>query len=239
MPKRIRPRLFNENSLNHSKLRRKWKTWLPHLKDDLADLLRKKEIFWDLQKIAEENQKVLAPNTFFDWMCRNYIVAVCVGIRRFADQDKRSRSLWRMLFEILENPGVINRRYFLALGYNKSTKVRASEIAFDKIVGPDKDVLTQAQVRSDLRKIEDYTERIRRFTNKRIAHFSNPGSIKRLPIFDELDTALKSLDDTICKYNVLLAAEALNSLHAIHQYNWTEVLESPWILPGSKFSTEI
>ena len=42
---------------------------------DLAHLLGKREIFWDLQKIARENRRILEHRAFFDWMCTNYIAA--------------------------------------------------------------------------------------------------------------------------------------------------------------------
>ena len=94
---RRRPKTFKRNAADHPRLRRRWRRWLPHMRRDLTDLLGKREIFWDLQEIAKENQRILASGSFFDWMCRNYIVALTVGIRSFMDQSRDSQSLWRML----------------------------------------------------------------------------------------------------------------------------------------------
>ncbi len=53
-----------------------WQAWLKDLVVDLGHLLRKKEIFWELQEIAKENPKILSPGAFFKWMCTNYIATV-------------------------------------------------------------------------------------------------------------------------------------------------------------------
>ena len=85
------------------------------MKSGLAHLLGKREIFRDLQKIARENRRILEHGAFFDWMCTNYTVAVTIGVRSFTDQSRKVDSLWRLLYEALENPGVFSRRAHQAL----------------------------------------------------------------------------------------------------------------------------
>lgn len=86
----------------------------------------------------------------------------------------------------------------------------------------------------DLRRIEDASERIRRFVNKRVAHRASQGAIRRLPYLNELDSALNTLDAVFCKYNLLLTAEGGSSLRATRQYDWREVLWNPWLPDGNK-----
>ncbi|KAA3612579.1 MAG: hypothetical protein DWQ05_18165 [Calditrichaeota bacterium] len=237
---RKRPKSFNSDISNHARLRRKWRRWLPHLKKDIADLLVNNEIFWELQEIAEENKRILSNPTIFIWMCRNYVVTVSVGVRRLANinTDNRSSrlspSLWRMLYEILEYPGIINRNASLSL-WGKE-RIEGNRV-FDILVGQGKRLLTQKQILKDLRNIEDTTERVYRFVNKKIAHFTQNSSIKRIPTFTELESSLKILDEIFCKYNMLLTGEGLKSVYAPPQNDWTEVFEEAWILPGSKFSS--
>ncbi|MGH3711181.1 MAG: hypothetical protein ACRDRQ_24435, partial [Pseudonocardiaceae bacterium] len=200
-------------------------------------LLGKREIFWDLQEVAKENQSILRPGTFFDWMCQNYVITVSVGIRSFTDQDRKSRSLWRMLYEILENPGVLDRQTHVRM-YVKAPGAEFGHLTFDNVVGHGHLLLSQQAVRSDLRKIEDASEIVRRFVNKRVAHRNNPGKLRRLPKFNELDAALDALDEVLCKYNLLLTAQSADSMHATRQYNWQQVLWEPWILKGSKLHPE-
>lgn len=197
---------------------------------DLTDLLGSREIFWDLQDVAKENQNILTPGSFFDWMCRNYFVAATVGVRGFMDHSHKSHSLWRLLYEILENPKVIDR----------STHVRMyrirehGEMTFNSVVGRGKIFLSQKAVRADMRKLEDASERIRKFVNKRVAHRAKLGDIRRLPRLNELDTALAKIDEVFCKYNLLLTGQGMSTMHATQQYNWQEVLYEPWIPKGSK-----
>ena len=104
---------------------------------DLAHLLGKREIFWDLQKIARENRRILEHRAFFDWMCTNYIAAVTMGVRSFTDQSKNVHSLWRLLYEALENPRVLSRRAHQAL-YRRTLALPDFDMAnltFDNEVG--------------------------------------------------------------------------------------------------------
>ena len=142
-----------------------------------------------------------------------------------------------MLYEILENPGVINRRAHKALYHGTSKEMELGNGTFNSWAGRGKKILSQTQIRSDLRVIEDVSGRIRQLVNKRIAHFSNPGELRQLPTFNELDNALEKLDKILCKYNQLLTASGKDSTFATRQYNWMEVLWEPWIRPGSKFHT--
>lgn len=215
-------------------MRRRWKRWLPSMRRDLTDLLGKREIFWELQEVAKENPRISDPGSFFDWMCSNYIVAVTVGIRGFTDQSGQSQSLWRMLYEMLENPRAIDRGTHVRMYRGSPVGEHFGHITFDNVVGEGRRYLPEQALRSDLRMIEDASERVRRFVNKRVAHRNPPGKIRRLPKFRELDEALDTLDQVFCKYNLLLTAQGMTTLHATRQYNWREVLWEPWIPAGSK-----
>ena len=118
------------------------------------------------------------------------------------------------------------------------TSAEYGHITFDNVVGRGRLSLSAQAVRSDLRKLEDTSERVRRFINKRVAHRNSPGKIRRLPKFNELDAALDTLDNLLCKYNLLLTAQGGESMHATRQYNWRSVLWEPWIPKGSKLHPE-
>jgi hypothetical protein len=205
------------------------------MKRDLRDLLGRREIFWDLQDVAKENSKILHPGSFFDWMCRSHIIALAVGIRSFIDFDKRGNSLAYLLYEMLEHPGVISREWHVRMYRRTPIGEELGHRSLNAVVGKGRVYLPQTAIRSDLRRIEDASERVRRFVNKRVAHRANPGAIRSLPRLSELDAALDTVDEVLCKYNLLLTAEGTNSLCATRQYDWREVLWEPWILPGSKY----
>lgn len=194
---------------------------------DMSDLLEMREIFWGLQDIAKKNPKILDPHAFFDWMCRNYFAAVTIGARRFMDRSKDSNSLWRMLFEILEHPGALSRQSYVSFYREKPAEF--GNLSFSSIIGSRGKCLSQRSVRSDLCSIQDASRRIQRFVNKRVAHSTGRGQLRRLPNLSELDTALDTIDGILCKYNLLLTAQGMTSTEATRQYDWTDVLRFAWI----------
>ena len=234
---RNRPKKFHQEPVRHPNLRKRWQHWLPRMSTDLSQLLGKREIFWELQDVVKENPQILENDTFFDWMCTNYIAAASIGVRSFTDQSKDSHSLWRMLYEILEHPRIINRITYKKLYRSapKSQYFDMADSAFNNLVGMEKSYLSQKDVRRDLRILEDASERVRKFTNKRVAHRTPLGEIKRLPTFDELDQSMDTIDKIFCKYNNLLAASGMSSTFATRQYDWKESLHEPWVKVGSKF----
>jgi len=235
--RRRRPTTLVRDPSVHARLRRRWRSWLPAISDDLSDLLGKREIFWELQEIAKENPRITEHGAFFDWMCRSYISAATMSVRGFVDLRNDVHSLGRILYEILKHPGIINRRAHRALYNNVPEDMREflANTTFNNLVGNSLNTLPQRVVRSDLRSLEDSTARIVTFTHKRIAHRASPGELRRNPVFTELDAAMNALDAMFCKYNTLLTASGMSSVFATRQYNWKEVLYEPWIIPGSKF----
>ena len=162
------------------------------------------------------------------------MIAISVGVRSHVDFDSRSHSLARMLFEMLENPKIISRDWHVRMYRGSPLGENLGHMSFNASVGKNSKHLTQTAIRSDLRRIEDASERIRRFVNKRVAHRASHGAIRKLPRLNELDSALNTLDEVFGKYNLLLTAEGGSSLRATRQYDWREVLWSPWVPNGSK-----
>lgn len=238
MPIRQRPKKLKHKVSKNPSLIRHWKNWLPEMKSDLTDLLGKREIFWELQEVAKENSKIMNPNSFFDWMCRSYVVSQMVGVRSFVDQSRNSRSLWRMLYEMLENPGAIDRATHVKMYRRTAVGPEQGHMTFNNVVGRGRSYLGPRAIRADLRLLEDASERVRRFVNKRVAHKTSPSEIRRLPKFDELDAALDRIDEIFCKYNLLLKGEGCSTQHATKQFDWREVLWEAWIPKGSKLHPE-
>ena len=211
---------------------------MPQMSRDLTMLMIRRQIFSDLKEVSKENSQVLNPGDFFDWMCENYIEAMAVGIRAFIDQSQKVQSVWRMLYEFLDHPKAVTRSAHVALYRGISRNFDMGNQTFDNIVGQGKDFLSQQVVRSDLRRLEDASERVRRFVNKRIAHRTPSGAIRRLPKFQEIEQALDELEIVFLKYNRLLTASGPDSLNTCTQYDWREVLWTPWIPPGSPLRPE-
>ena len=204
------------------------------MQDDLYDLFGRKEIFWGLQEVAKDNPKLLEVDSFFDWMCRNYITAQAVGIRRFLDQDRKSHSLWHLLYELLENPKSITRAVHVRMYRKTSMGEALGHMTFDNVVGKGRACLGPAAIRTDIRSLEDASDHIRRFVNKRIAHFTKKGDLRKLPRLNDLDNALEVVDKLFHKYDLLLTGRGGDTSHATRQYDWRETLWEPWIPKGSR-----
>lgn len=228
--RRKRPRAFYSDPAKQAAMRRRWRKRLPALTEELTRLLRSKEIFWGLQEVAQGNPAIQNPAAFFDWMRINYVIALSIGVRRLADPSEDSLSLWRFLYEVLEHPGVINRRAHRAL-YRGEPSIHADR-TFDNLVGRGRGALSQRAVRADLRAIEDAHKRIRRFVNKRVAHRTSKGAIRHLPTYKDLNDALAVFDRILCKYYTLLTASGMTTAYATPQYDWRDVLRVAWIPAG-------
>ena len=74
-----------------------------------------------------------SPDAFLEWIQVNYVTAVAVGIRRITDSDRRSVSLGRLLYELIEHPRTVTRRSNRAL--YRGVSIVLAETSFDGIVG--------------------------------------------------------------------------------------------------------
>ena len=209
------------------------------MSSDLSDLFRRQEIFWQLQEIAKENSAILKNGAFFAWMCNNYIDSFAIRTRAYVDQSKGSHSLWRLLFENLENPGAINITTHANLYRNTPYGAEFGRTCFKNCIGKNATVLSSHAIRRDLRALEDTSERLRRFVNKRVAHRNRLGAIRKIPTFNDVDNSLAVIDRIFCKYNLLLSASGMDSCRATAQYDWRHVLWHPWIPPGSRLRPEV
>jgi hypothetical protein len=53
--------------------------------------------------------------------------------------------------------------------------------------------------------MENASVHIRRFVNKRVAYLMAAARLRRAPNFNELDTALDTIDSILCQYNLIIA----------------------------------
>jgi len=222
------PKNNHKSQIDPETLRLQWKGWLEKMSPVLQDLLTKKQLFWELQKIAEENKEILSPGLFFNWMCMNYMDAASVAARRFVDHRSDSESLWLMLDQILKNPSVINRDSHNALygEHNKSI----SDIDFDGLVGEGVEVLSQGQIQSDMNLIDhadSEAKKIREYVNKKIAHFTSPEEHKQNPYLNELDKAIEDIFKLVGKYSLLLCGRLVERPPLGN--DWRATLYKPWI----------
>jgi hypothetical protein len=232
MPRRKSPK--DRRSLTRAeaaRLRRKWRSWIVQIADDLGNLFHSRDMFQGLNEIGQHNARIADPDAFLEWVRLNYAIALSVGVRRLTDNDSRSISLARLLTELQAYPQAVTRVAHSSF-YPPHLRETAA-ISSDNLLGRGRRFLSRQLVRSDLARIRRAESRIRRFVNKRIAHRATAGAIRKLPTYAELHQSLDVLDRIVVKYYALLTGRGLVSCHASILFNWREVFYAPWIPPGS------
>lgn len=222
-----RPTLATTDSDNL--LRRRWRARLPRLVDDVSRLYFKRQVYRELLDVVNSNSAILNPAPFFNWLRDNYILAICIGIRRHTDADSRSISLRRMLEDLKQRPSAVNRRAFRALYRRHGRPAGWADATFDRLVGHTHRSLTAALVQTDIDAISAADARIRLFVNKRLAHAAPRSAIRKIPTFTDADRALEIIDRVLIKYHDLLTGHGLATAYATPQYDWRQVLYKPWI----------
>jgi len=212
--RRLRPKKIHRNlsTSQRAALRRKWRSWSRVLTREVGDLLWQRQIFLDLNEVGRHNDRIGEPSAFIDWIRLNYVVSTSVEIRRLTDLDPRSISIGRLLWELIAYPSVITRSAHRSL-YSPG-QVEIADISFDNLAGAGRDSLSSRSVRSDLRRLEDAEERVRRLVNKRFAHRAGPGAVRKQPTYQQLHGVLDVLDGVAVKYHILLTAEGLTTAYA-------------------------
>lgn len=222
-----RPKRTHQLSIGQaSRLRRKWREWLDVIAQDAADQMIGFEVYKELRGIVAANARIQHPSYFHEWIGNNFAAASTVRLRRFDDKDPRSQSLWRILYEMLEYPGVVTRRSHKAV---YTVDRHLADVSFDNAVGEGRDCLGPSRVRKDLRRIEGSCARIRRFVNKRVAHVGKKGALRKNPTFGELEAALSEVDSVVCYYQLLLTGTAPSTQKPTLQFDWEDVLREPWL----------
>ena len=90
-------------SLEQQDILLKWKEWIGIFIAETGNLLVSQDIFNQIQKLAKNNEKILKPNLYLNWIVDNYVSHVVTVIRKLADKDTRTVSLYRLIFEIKDN----------------------------------------------------------------------------------------------------------------------------------------
>ena len=78
----------------------KWNRWLDIIYDQVTDLAVYRHIFWEVQNIIKNNQRIQKPSSFYTFLGTSYVALAVMGVRRQIKQDRQSISFARLLQEI-------------------------------------------------------------------------------------------------------------------------------------------
>ena len=237
---------------NDNALFEKWNQWIEIIHNDLRGLLLNRYIYKETQAIVRANPAIHIASIFYEWLAVQYTTTASVGIRRQMDRDNDSISLWRLLNAIKSNPQVLSRERFVRFfaEYNEDLIIEVGgqavnfgpnnigSLQYDGLVGEGQPCIPTTQIDSQIAELESKAATIKRYTNKRIAHFDH-AEIHDLPPYGDLDDCLDYMEQLLKRYQVLLTGSHHVSIVPTFLFDWKEVLRHAWIPPmGDKNSNE-
>src|SRR3989338_705493 len=225
----------------HSPLSKNQNELIKQLKDDFESIesevirmMGNKEIFKEIKEISKRNSQINKGNSLWDFLKESYVALMVSAVCRQIDTDERSSSLVNLLRTILFNPTVIQslNKDWYSEQYHRDNDIFPGFMEgigkgdFEEHFGS-KEYVDPAIVYMDLKKLEEDTKEIKKYRNKRIAHFDKKESLFKAN-YDDLHKAVETVRSIASKYYLLLK-QGGNDLIPSDQTDWQEILTIPWI----------
>ena len=159
----------------------KWKRWLAdEIHWEIEELVTNKHIFWEIQKMIDDNPNIQEPCSFNWFIGQTYSDYGVIAVRRQIKSDKNSISFVRLLEEIIETPCVLSRERFVNMyrtGMKNIEEIRAEDIGnrtFDRYFSggyTNYSYIDLTFVQKDLDELKKRSGKLEDFADKRVAHF--------------------------------------------------------------------
>ncbi len=206
----------------------KWDEWLDQIDKDITALSVARHIYSEVKEIIDANPKIQIASSFYDYMTYTYATYMVMGIRRQIDADRRSISFVSLLEEIIRDPQILTRDWYVARYRDTVLSEKTAHRGFDQFSGEVKTHVDPAIVCEDIRQIKDKAENLRKFVNKRVAHHDR-SEFKSLPTYKEIDNCLKFMEELLRKYRRFIHGSCPSSFLPTCQYDWKKIFREPWI----------
>ena len=203
---------------------------------NVTDIVENIYFYKELAKIIENNSAINVPNHFYDFIKLNFLSHSVVSIWRQIDKNGNSLSLINLLNEILKHPETITKEWFVS-HYTKNKEGLIEELEKSRGQGEFEqefgllEYIDPQIIRSDIDLLLKNTEEIKKFRNKRIAHWDKDKNL----VFDidlkAIETIVNTIEQIVIKYNMLLrqAGYSDNTLLPVFQYDWKKIFKVAWI----------
>ncbi len=209
----------------------KWLRWLDVIKLEVQDLVIAKRTFHEVQALIRDNPLLHQPTSFYDFLARTYVSHVVSGVRRQIKCSDQSISMAGLLEEMIEEPQILSRNYFVGL-YNGSGVESLADADFNNFAAVGLPHIDPSLVSADLTQLREASQRCEDYADKRVAH-RDKREPKELPTLNEVDSCIDLLDKLYVKYFLLFHAKSMESLLPTRQYDWKAVFRVPWIAPDA------
>jgi hypothetical protein len=154
---------------------------------------------------------------------------VVVRIVRLNDHDNRTVSLHNLIKEILQSPEAITRDYFVSEYPQWIQDMGMGDLDFDKFSELGEQHVSTDKLNADIALLDENTALIKNYRDQWIAHWDQNREIDRLPTFNDVEEAIRVIDNIFCKYYLLLKRAGLTTRKPVLQFDWKEPLRYAWI----------
>jgi hypothetical protein len=213
-------------------LRQKWKKWIDKIDHDLGDLLISQDIIKEVSQIAASNKRIQSSPFFFNWIQGNYVDSVVIGIGRLNDDDDRVISLHNLIKEIIENPEVITRDYFVSRYPKWMQDKRLADKHFNTFADGTEQFVNEKKLQADLLFLKDKIRLIKGFRDQWVAHLDKNRPLQQLATHNDVEKSLSTLDEIFRKYYMLIDGGGMATAKpelVFDEFDWKESLRYPWI----------
>jgi len=215
---------FDESFINSSKAD------MEKIGGHISDLMWSRKMYTDFNEIIKNNPKIDTPNAFYDFVKIGYVSDIVLSICRQIDKDERALSLMNLLKRIFNGSEKITKEWFSDQYKDTVLNEEFGEAAFKEHFG-DMDFIDPSIVSADIGSLIFYTKEIKKYRNKRIAHFENGKVVFDKDFnFDTFNKAIEVIDVIAKKYYLLLFQKGYGTFEPTDHTRYQSIFYEPWII---------
>lgn len=197
----------------------RWRKRIRALSGIAVDMWADRDVYIEYRAVVTSNPELNKGSGFLDLVDSMYISHVLLAVRRIADNDLRTISLYNLIEEIRDNPQHISRDWYI----NRFRRKSEGERQFKKLWGS-KSHIDAARVNRDLQLLSNITNHIQISVNKNVAHNDRRKTTKPLT-YHELNTAIDGIFDLVSRYHALILNTAVATPNVLSSH---KIFTIPW-----------
>jgi hypothetical protein len=218
----------------------KWNRWLGDANSDgsiaheLANLALIREIHSGLRQMVSANKNLQIHSAFYSVMQTTYSQSALMYIRRQVRRDKDSVGLIMLADNILKNPELFTKDFYLGLYVQNRPEEEHDEwkhlgaLDFAKYFGGDLgDSLDPNVISKDVQELEKVSTDSSGFTDRRLAHLDKREPTN-IPMHSEIESWCLTLNRVLKKYMLLLRAVDYK-IEPVLQHDWKAIFRAAWL----------
>ena len=211
----------------------KWRGWLERIREDLHDIFLNQAAHTEITSML--TGRAIPGSAIVDCIFGNYARSQAIAVRRQTDAGGQSITLRRLLNELLSNPELITRDWYVGQfpwGTQHLGDRQFNTWAHLDPEHPDPDEpgdrLLPGIVERDILLITNKTGLVRRYVDTHVAH-ADASPVKDIPTFADLADAITTVGEIFQRYYTLLTLSSITQLDPVPQYDWLAPFRVAWL----------